>query len=179
VLVTVTTASGEAVTEFEAPLVIHISALGPGEVPAYSHNGVTWTPIPQLASPDLPTGQPDGYFVGPDRSVAIYTRHATLFGLLVDAQAPARPVATARIAGKKLRLVIKATDNVRVTSYRLLVNGHLIKRTSQPQLVLAARPGRFEVVAVDGAGNLSATSLPILVARAATKAHHLVVEKRA
>src|SRR6185312_3052446 len=57
VQVTVTTGSGQAVTEFAAPLVVHVSAITSGEVPAYSHDGSSWTTIPRLSSPALPAGQ--------------------------------------------------------------------------------------------------------------------------
>ncbi|HWB23732.1 MAG TPA: hypothetical protein VG652_12700 [Gaiellaceae bacterium] len=177
VQINLTTAAGEAVTQFNAPLVIHISSLGSGQMPAYSHNGTTWTMIPQLSSPNLPDGQPDSYFINPDRSIDIYTRHATLFGLLLDTQAPTKPIVTARITGAKLRLTTRATDNVAVTSYRLLENGHLVKRTTQPDLVLTSHIGRFQIVAVDGAGNLSRTSTPILVTRTSTKGHPLRIKE--
>ena len=62
--------------------------------------------IPRLSSPSLPEGQADGYFVNADGSVDIYTRHATLFGLLRDTQAPSKATLTARAAGKKLRLTV-------------------------------------------------------------------------
>jgi hypothetical protein len=177
VQINVTTASGDAVTEFSAPLVIHISSLGAGQTPAYSHNGTTWTMIPQLGSPSLPDNQPDGYFTNSDRSIDIYTRHATLFGLLLDTEAPTKPVVTARITGAKLRLTAKATDNVRVTSYRLLENGHLVERTTQPGLVLTTHIGEFQIVAVDGAGNLSKTSTPIRVTQTSTKVRRFTIKE--
>jgi hypothetical protein len=166
VQVNVTTASGQAVTQFAAPLVVHVSAIASGEVPAYSHDGLSWTTIPRLASPALPLGQADGYFVNADGSVDIYTRHATLFGLLRDTQAPARPTVKARLAGKKLRLTVHARDNVRLASYRLYVNGKLVKRTVHPTIVVAARAGRFQLAAVDRAGNVSARSTAVVVKRA-------------
>jgi hypothetical protein len=177
VQVNVTTASGDAVTEFSAPLVIHISSLGTDQVPAYSHDGITWTLIPQLTTPSLPDAQADGYFINSDGSVDIYTRHATLFGLLLDTQPPTTPIVAARLTGTKLRLTIKAKDNVRVTSYRLIVNGHLIKRTTHPYLVLDARPAQFQIVAVDEAGNLSPLSMPVVVGWTSTTRHRLTITR--
>ena len=60
--------TGAAVTSFSAPIVFHVSALATGDVPAYSHDGTTWTTIPRLDSPELPATQPDGYYVNPDGS---------------------------------------------------------------------------------------------------------------
>jgi hypothetical protein len=66
---------------------------------------------------------------------------------------------------------------MRVASYRLIVNGHLIKRTRQPYLVLDARPARFQIVAVDEAGNLSPLSTPIIVARTSATGHRLTITR--
>jgi hypothetical protein len=167
VQVSVTTAAGVPVTEFAAPLTIHVSSLPAGQVPAYSHDGTSWTTIPRLAGPELPDGQADGYFVNADGSVDILTRHATLFGLLLDTQAPARPVVQARLTGSRLRLLVRSRDNVRLASYRVSLNGKLIRRTTHAYLVLAARAGSFQVVAVDTAGNRSKASSVIVV----TKTH--------
>jgi hypothetical protein len=166
VQVNVTTASGEAVTQFAAPLVLHVSSLTPGEVPAYSHDGSTWTTIPRLASPELPAGEADGYFVNADGSVDIYTRHATLFGLLLDTRAPSKPAVQARLTGSKLRLTIHAKDNVRLGSYQVRLNGKVVKRTTHAYLVLPARVGRYQVVALDAAGNRSKTSTVVRITRA-------------
>ncbi|HVS85878.1 MAG TPA: cadherin-like beta sandwich domain-containing protein [Gaiellaceae bacterium] len=172
VQVQVTTESGQAVTQFAAPLVLHVSALAPGEVPAYSHDGSSWTTIPRLTSDELPAGQADGYFVNPDGSVDILTRHATLFGLLVDTQAPSRPTVHARVTGTKLRLTIHAKDNVRVVSYQVRLDGKLVKRTTHAYVVLPAHPGRYQVVAVDAAGHKSArASAPIRVMQSGRSLH--------
>jgi hypothetical protein len=165
VQVNVTTEGGQAVTQFAAPLVIHVSAFAPGQVPAYSHDGTSWTTIPRLDAPVLPAGQSDGYFVNPDGSVDIYTSHATLFGLLVDSQAPSRPVVRTRLTGSKLRLTIHARDNLRLASYQVRRDGKLVRRTRHAYVVLAARAGRYQVVAVDAAGNKSKASKTITLAR--------------
>jgi parallel beta-helix repeat protein len=161
--------TGQAVTQFAAPLVLHVSAIAKGEVPGYSHDGTTWTTIPRLSSPELPAGQADGYFVNADGSVDIYTRHATLFGLLVDTKAPARPAVHARITGAKLRLTIHAKDNLRIASYQVRVNGKLIKGTKHAYVVLKARSGRYQVVALDAAGNRSKASKQVVVVRSNAK----------
>jgi hypothetical protein len=165
VQVSVTTESGQAVTQFAAPLVIHVSAFAPGQVPAYSHDGTSWTTIPRLDAPVLPAGQSDGYFVNPDGSVDIYTSHATLFGLLVDSQAPSRPVVRTRLTGSKLRLTIHARDNLRLASYQVRRDGKLVRRTRHAYVVLAARAGSYQVVAVDAAGNKSKASKVVRLVR--------------
>ena len=166
VQLTVTDASGAKVTSFQAPIVIHISASQPGDVPAYSQDGTSWITIPQLSGPNLPAGQPDGYFVNADGSVDIYTRHATLFGLLKDTQAPTAPTLKAQVSGNKLYLLLKgAKDNVRVAGYQVLFNGHQLKTTMHGYLVLPARAGRFQVTATDTAGNKSKPSAAAKVVR--------------
>ena len=166
VQLTVTDASGAKVTSFQAPIVIHISASQPGDVPAYSQDGTSWITIPQLSGPNLPAGQPDGYFVNADGSVDIYTRHATLFGLLKDTQAPTAPTLKAQVSGDKLYLLLKgAKDNVRVAGYQVLFNGHQLKTTMHGYLVLPARAGRFQVTATDTAGNKSKPSAAVKVVR--------------
>ena len=84
--------NGKAITSFPAPLVLHMTpAVPPPFVPSYSPDGLSWVPIPQLAAPQLPPGQRDGYFLNPDNSIDIYTLHATYFGVLQDVQAPSAP----------------------------------------------------------------------------------------
>ena len=103
-------------------------------VPAYSHDGTTWTTIPQLDSPQLPATQPDGYYVNADGSADIYTRHATYFGLLLDTQAPSTPKLKIQIQKHDLRLSLTgARDNIAVAGYVISRNGHGYKSTTQDQ----------------------------------------------
>jgi hypothetical protein len=163
---TVTDGSGTKVTSFLKPIIIHIPAGAVSGVPAYSEDGITWVLIPELATPSLPDGQPDGYYLNADGSVDIYTRHATLFGLLKDTQAPTAPTLKARVSGNKLYLLLKgAKDNVRVAGYQVLFNGHRLKTTLHGYLVLPARAGRFQVTAIDTAGNKSKPSAAVKVVR--------------
>ncbi len=162
---TVTDMDGNAVTQFGAPIKLHISTSKVGDVPAFSQDGITWTPIPRLFFLPLPPTQGDGYFLNADGSVDIYTWHATFFGLLKDTQKPSVPKVKARIAGSKLRLLVRAKDNVKLAKYRVLFNGRVVKVTRSGYLVLAARAGTFRVVAVDTAGNKSKPSAAIKVIR--------------
>jgi hypothetical protein len=159
----VTNDAGEPVTTFEAPLEITISASAAGDVPAYSRNGTTWTTIPRLASLPIPEGQSDGYFVNADRSVTIFTRHATFFGLLTDAQAPVvRAFGIVRVdGGRRLRFVWNATDNVGLASL-VLADGPAIVGvypSSATEGTLPHRDGNYRIAAVDRAGNVARSGL--------------------
>lgn len=161
---TVTTGSGTAVTSFQEPIKIHVSSFPPAETPAYSHDGMSWTTIPRLFSLPLPAGQQDGYFVNPDGSVDIYTTHATLFGFLLDKQAPSKVNLKARRRGKYVYLLLKGSkDNVRVDHYVVLLNGRVVKTTKHGYNRLVARKGRYQVVAYDVAGNRSKPSNTFVV----------------
>ncbi len=165
---TVTDMAGNRITKFAKPMKLHISASEVGDVPAFSKDGTTWTPIPRLFSLPLPPTQEDGYFVNTDGSVDIYTRHATLFGLLKDTQKPSTPTIKARIAGSELYLRCKAKDNLKVAKYLLLFNGRVIRKVAAKNysyMELAARVGTFRMVAVDTAGNKSKASRAIKVTR--------------
>jgi Cadherin-like beta sandwich domain len=160
----VTDSNGNPVTSFQAPLDIHIGNVPPSQVPAYSHDGVTWTIIPSLTEPTLGDGQPDGYVANADGSIDIYTRHATFFGLLQDVKAPTAPILTAALAGHTLRLNWHgAKDNIRVNGYRLIVNGRSTILTSRTLQNVAARVGRYEVVALDAVGNIGKRSATVTV----------------
>ena len=151
----VTTTTGAAVTSFLQPLQIHLPSLATGEVPGYSRDGTSWTTIPRLFFLPLLVGQEDGYYLNTDGSVDIYTRHATLFGLLKDTQAPSKPKVKATAISKKLYLLVTgAKDNVRVTGYRLSFNGRVLKSTNRAYVVLPAHTGRYQVQVFDAAGNL-------------------------
>jgi hypothetical protein len=72
---------------FTKVLQIRFSTSSQEVSPAWSLDGQTWSLIPKLLNPLLPDGQSDGYFVNPDGSNSIFTRHLTIFGQL-RTQAP-------------------------------------------------------------------------------------------
>jgi hypothetical protein len=84
VQVTVASTGGTAITKFAQPLDLQFpNAPGGSFVPAYSHDGVTWTAIPQITSPPtLPDGWSDGWYRDVSGTLHILTLHATYFGLL-------------------------------------------------------------------------------------------------
>lgn len=167
VQLTVTDASGTRVTSFQAPIVIHVSASQAGDVPAYSQDGVIWVIIPRLSSPELPAGQQDGYYRNSDGSIDIYTRHATLFGLLKDTQVPTAPKLKIRVEKTGLRLSWSNThDNIKIAGYVVSRNGHGYKASRQPHdVVLPLKAGTYTVRARDASGNVSKPSAAVKVVR--------------
>src|SRR4029077_7384835 len=76
-----------------------------GAIPAYSHDGVTWTAVPQLTGTTLPAGYPDCWFRDATGSVHLLTLHATDFGTL----AAGSKVTSAL----QLKVLLKRTLNLR------------------------------------------------------------------
>ena len=171
---TVTAVGGAAITSFPVPLVLHlVPSAPPPFVPSYSSDGLSWVPIPQLALPQLPPGQPDGYFLNVNGSIDIYTRHATLFSVLEDVQAPSAPVSLqARYTAGKLTFTWGAsTDNVGVTGYTLLANATPESIPGDTTtFALRAAPGTYSLHAADGAGNQGTAATLRVVARPRPKA---------
>jgi hypothetical protein len=159
----ITNEAGEPVTRFEAPLEIRIDASEASNVPAYSRDGKTWTTIPRLTSLPIPDGQDDGYFVNADGSVSIFTRHATLFGLLTDAEAPAVEAFGIILSADRstLRFVWRASDNVDVAAVVLARDEALlaVPRASATSVTLPRRDGNYAFAALDGAGNVTRSDL--------------------
>jgi hypothetical protein len=92
----VTTAAGVPVTAFSAPIELVFPNSPANAVPAYSHDGVTWTAIPQLTGTTLPAGYPDGWFRDSSGSLHILTLHATDFA----------PLATGSVVSSALELSV-------------------------------------------------------------------------
>jgi ELWxxDGT repeat protein len=171
VQVTATDASGNPITTLDRPLVIHFPSAPAGVLPGSSSDGVTWTTMPLLAQPALPDGQRDGYFVNGDGSLDVYTRHLTLFGLLVDLQAPTAPTLGGRFVRGALALAwLPASDNGRVVRYEIDLDGKRVASVGGTAAAYATRAfhpharTRYTVIAVDAAGNRSAASGAIVVA---------------
>jgi hypothetical protein len=120
--------------------------------------------IPRMPGDALEAGQQDGYRVNADASIDIFTRHATYFGLLEDIATPRAPTLLAQLDGDTLRLTWHgATDNVRVSGYQLVVDGSTKRLTVRTLQNLTALAGRYQVVAVDAAGNVSKRSLAMTI----------------
>ena len=159
------TATGQAITSFAQPLVLHFPA-GASGTPAYSRDGTSWTTIPALSGAWLPPDLQDGSFVNDDGSVDIYTRHATYYALL----ALAAPIGlTARLHGGTLTLNWQPGRNGgTILRYQILLNGSPVAATAATHVDLHAfaRDGvsRYELVAVgQGAQKAAAVAAPIAI----------------
>lgn len=137
-----------------------------------SEDGVTYTPVPPLAADALPDGQTDGYFKRPDGSLAVYTRHTSLFALLRDTEAPSKPATlAASLTGTTLQLRWgPAADNSRViATYEILRGKRIVAKepgsrtTAGFSLRHLKATGTFRVVAIDPAGNVGPLSPGITV----------------
>jgi hypothetical protein len=174
----VTGGGGAKVTSFERPLRIHVASVGAGDLPAYSADGVTWTPIPRLLASPLPAGLADGYVLNADGSVDIYTRHATLFGYVRDVEAPTAAELRVRITRKALRLgLLGARDNVAVTGYVVWRNGRGYTPAKTSFFGLPLRAGRYWVVALDAAHNVGRRSNTVTVVRVRDRQHPFAIRK--
>jgi hypothetical protein len=84
-----TNASGQEIEDLEAAIRILFDSPAPGAVPVQSSDdGVTWRELPSLSTPELPSGQRDGYYVNSDGTVWIFTRHLSMFGVLAEQAVP-------------------------------------------------------------------------------------------
>ena len=73
---------GSAITKFAVPIQININRPASDGVPASSiDNGLTWQPMTLITGSTLPANLNDGYAIGADGSIIIYTRHLSLMGI--------------------------------------------------------------------------------------------------
>jgi hypothetical protein len=77
-------ASGTPVTVFSAPIELVFPNVAAGSIPAYSHDGTTWTAMPKLTGTTLPAGYHDGWFRDAANNVHVLTLHATDFATLTS-----------------------------------------------------------------------------------------------
>jgi hypothetical protein len=110
------TKSGHPVTRFAHPLDIAFSGAPGGVVPAFSHDGKSWSRITRLPGSTLLPGLADGYYKDSLGAVHILTLHATVFALLEPAAG--KSAASERLAlGASLpaRLNLARTHDVPLT----------------------------------------------------------------
>ena len=168
VQLSVTEMDGSTLDSFAAPLVLHFPA-GSGSVPAFSADGTTWSTIPQLASPALPAGQSDGYYVNADGSIDIYTMHATYFGVVspLAPTAPDAPVASWRNGALALTWTGVTDGLLPVAKYEILLDGKVVATSTGTSIRLRTftpgKPSRFTIVGVDPLGQDGAVSATIVV----------------
>ncbi len=162
--ISATGSDGQPITQLTGVLNITLPANTGGDVPAYSRDqGKTWVTIPKLSSPELPPGQSDGYFVNPDGSVTILTRHLTYFVKLNDGQAPTLQGFGAIMSSdaKTVRFVWNAKDNIGVEKYVLAKNGRVIGvyKGSTNGITLSRSDGNYAFAALDAGGNITRSSI--------------------
>ncbi|HEX3805278.1 MAG TPA: DUF1906 domain-containing protein [Gaiellaceae bacterium] len=171
VQLTVTETDNNApVAGFGAPVTVHLLKPPAGLVPAYSSDGVTWTPLPQLTSAGLTNTELSAYSVDADGTIEIQTLVPGYFGLIADTTPPTAPVLSARLLTTGLYLSwLPATDAGGLASYELLKNG-TVSQTLAPTIHRAtlqhaggAAQTVYRVQATDVAGNVGPVSHPVVV----------------
>ncbi len=155
---------------FGAPVTVHILKPTSGLIPAFSNDGTTWTPIAKLTSAGLTSSQLTGYTIDPDGTVEIQTLVPGWFGLTSDTTPPAAPAVAGRLLAQGLYLTWQAaSDNGAIASYDVLKNGApIMSLTSAARRAAVRNPASgaqtvYRVRAVDAAGNVGATSRPVVV----------------
>ena len=101
----VTSSGGKAITSFAQPVDLTFPNAPEDFVPAYSHNGTTWTAIPVIPDPPtLPSGWSDGWYRDSSGSVHILTLHATDYALLTSNSAVAQALVLTASVARKLNI---------------------------------------------------------------------------
>lgn len=128
VSLTMTTEEGGAVTTMQEPLDLTFWGSNPPTVlPSFSEDGIDFTSMPQLSSPELPAGFRDGWFRDPDGTVHILTLHATYFGLL-DPSTKTHPELTAKVRVPRTIHSVSANGLTLTVSPSLPGRLHLVLR---------------------------------------------------
>jgi hypothetical protein len=169
----VTAADGvTAVTGFSDPVDVHLVGQGPNLVPAFSTDGINWTPLKRFATGTLPAGTTVGYTAGGDGSFDVYTLEPGVVGLLPDTAPPAQVTSFGGhfANGALLLSWSAAADNSgAIASYSVLLDGTpfaAVQGTQRHLTVRAFHPAGqtvYRVEAVDGAGNTGKVSRPLVV----------------
>ncbi len=136
VRVTVTRLSdGTALESFDEPLELVFDA-GLAGVPSFSEDGVSWSPVPELSSDVLPTGQPDGYYTDSTGAVHLLTHHLTYFGMLSPRATKLTLVASGSVSrlpngGRRISMTVQVSTGARVVATLLSPDGRLVKTWSR------------------------------------------------
>ena len=158
-------------TGFAAPLTIHIAPQAGALAPVSSGDGARWTTLPEPVGNLLPVGVKAAYARQPDGSVEIETRSSGLFALLPETTPPPAP---SRLSGRfsygalVLSWPASTGPSGSAVSYQVtLTNQPLLSVAGETDAALRTfhrdGPSVYRVRAVDGAGNLSAPSPPVVV----------------
>jgi hypothetical protein len=145
-------ASGTPVTVFSAPIELVFPNVAAGSIPAYSHDGTTWTAMPQLTGTTLPAGYHDGWFRDAANNVHVLTLHATDFATLTAGSQVAKALRLTVGVVRTLNLNQSHSVRVRLAStlpgtatVTFTVKGKLVtkitsKLTGRGQVVLLVLP---------------------------------------
>ena len=172
VQLTVTETDNQAPLDgFGAPVTVHILKPAAGLVPAFSNDGTTWTPLAKLTSSGLTESQLTGYTLDPDGTAEIQTLVPGFFGLVSDTQPPTAPlVERAPLPRRSLPLLAgghgqRPDRELRRAPRRIVPIATL---TSAARRAAVRNPANgaqtvYRVRATDAAGNVGATSKPVVV----------------
>ena len=157
--------NGSPVTSFSLPLEIEVDNATAHVIPAVFESGA-WRPIALMSGSGLPASWADGFELD-GTNVRILTRHLSLFTLLEDVQAPAKPGNfKGTVSGKSFSLSWSAAaDNSGlISAYRIYANNALVKTVDGSQRSVGMGKFKltdkrsFQVAAVDAAGNVGPKS---------------------
>jgi hypothetical protein len=157
----ITDASGAAITQFTGALAIDFPSQLGSFAPLYSEDGTTWRTVPQLDTPDLPAGQPDGYYRHADGSITVFTRHASVWALVKPPTTVGGVHATALADGNVRVSWHAATAGLGIKGYQVFRDNHLVAtvRTTRTTVGLhGLHVATFKVRAIDQAGTLGRLS---------------------
>lgn len=154
ITVTAQLPSGGDVTKLDAPIQILLPPIPTGGVLAYSRDNITWTRIPQLLVPSLSDNAPDGYFVEPDGSITLITRHLTSFGIRKP-QAPLElsVVKIDIVSGSVSRAVAAGGTSEDPIRYKTLSDSSICSVTDSG-LIYGLSAGVCTVIATRGGGSI-------------------------
>jgi hypothetical protein len=176
--------SGASVHNLSSPIELLFRNPPPGMSPRVSENGTDWRDVPELSSPRLPAGQPDGFFRDGSGGIHIYTRHLTFFALTGQAaqtKLAMRIISAPRVSNTRAFVAVHLdlTAPARVRSWfvsdstgrripntsqvtRTLRSGVTILRLRLPNL----RPGTYRLqVRADGAGQSTARTARLRIVK--------------
>jgi hypothetical protein len=157
---------------FGAPVTLHLLKPSAGLVPVFSTDGMSWKPLPRLTSAGLSNTVLSAYTILGDGTTEIQTLVPGFFGLLADLTPPTTPPAFGgRLVNGSLVLSWAAsTDDAGVIAgYNVLLDGTAVakvKPTSRRVTVRnfhGSRQTVYRLQAIDGAGNVSKPTAPVVV----------------
>jgi hypothetical protein len=169
VQLTVTRVStGERVVAWAGVLAIDFPArTGPFNA-AYSEDGISWSRIHALQGPTLPDGRRDGFFQHADRTITIFTRHATFFAIAPPPEQIALVHAKLLSSGAVRLTWTPSKAGLGVSTYEVERNGRVlatVRGTTTMVLLdrLGPRRSRLAVAAIDPLRERSPNSRPVTI----------------